>query len=123
MYVKINYSRWAVPAKRRADDKGGFSSDEIAEAGSGEPYQAEKSGTFGGQVRDIAEVRSGPSARHEDTLDTISGIAEAKGGCCGSWTSAVGPGSDNGRLSRGAKMVLFWGRQWRRIKEGCGGMN
>jgi hypothetical protein len=32
----------------------------------------------------------------------------------------AGVGSDNGRLSRGAKMVLFWGRQWRRIKEGCG---
>jgi hypothetical protein len=30
-----------VPAKRRADDNGRFSSDEIADAGSGEPFQAE----------------------------------------------------------------------------------
>jgi hypothetical protein len=100
LYVKINYSRWVQYQQ---------SDGPMTTAGSvvtRSPTQAavnhfkQKSGTFRGQVRDIAEVRSGPSTRHEDMLDTISGIAEAKGGCCGSWTSAVGPGVGAGGRGR-----------------------
>jgi hypothetical protein len=40
-----------VPAKRRAGDNGRFSGDEIAETGSGEPFQAEIGDVWGTSPR------------------------------------------------------------------------